>query len=69
MTQMDLIGLCFQYLNSFKRHRALEQVKRKEGQHDQANYHELQQYKMIDQLELALRAIQKGQREIDEESA
>lgn len=62
MTQQELITQCFYYLNSFKRHRALEQIKKNEGSHDQTQYHVLKQYQFIDALELGLRAIQKGER-------
>ena len=57
MSTHDLIQEAFGYLNSFKRHRALAQVKETDKQ-----YNELQMYKMIDQLELALRAINKDVR-------
>lgn len=67
MTNQELISQCFYYLNSFKRHRALENIKRLEGDRDGANFHELKQYQFIDSLELGLRAVQKGAREISEE--
>lgn len=67
VTQQELIQKTFFYLNSYKRHRALAEIKRQEKNYDKANYHQLKQYQFIDQLELALRAIQKGQRELDEE--
>ena len=54
MTKEDLISEAFGYLNSYKRHRALKEIKVQDKQ-----YNELQMYKMIDQLELALRAIKK----------
>lgn len=66
MTNEDLIGKCFYYINSFKRHRALAHIRRIEGDSERAIYHELKQYQFIDSLELALRAIQKGAREIDD---
>jgi hypothetical protein len=50
----ELIQEAFGYLNSFKRHRALVDIKQ-----DDRKYNELQMYKMIDRLELALRAINK----------
>jgi hypothetical protein len=58
MTQQDLVQEGFTYLNSFKRHRALAEIK----QNDR-NYHTLQMYKMIDNIELTLRAINKEIRE------
>jgi hypothetical protein len=58
MTKEDLITEAFGYLNSFKRHRALFEIK----PHDKA-YHELQMYKMVDRLELSMRAIKKDMRE------
>lgn len=66
MTNEDLIGKCFYYINSFKRHRALAHIRRIEGDSEGAIYHELKQYQFIDSLELALRAIQKGARGIDD---
>lgn len=54
MTKEDLIGEAFTLLNSYKRHRALKEIKPQEKQ-----YHELQMYKTMDRLELSLRAIQK----------
>lgn len=59
MTTQDLFKEAFGYLNSYKRHRALAEVKKTDTQ-----YNELQQYKMIDQLELALRAIQSKYRNV-----
>lgn len=58
MSKEDLIQEAFGYLNSFKRHRALVDIK----QHDR-QYHELQMFKMVDKLELSLRAINKEFRE------
>lgn len=58
MGKEELITESFGYINSFKRHRALADIK----QHDK-NYHELQMYKMIDKLELSLRAINKELRD------
>lgn len=54
MTKEDLFTEAFGYLNSFKRHRALSEIKPQDKR-----YHELQQYKMIDRLELSLRALKK----------
>jgi hypothetical protein len=65
MTQSDLIKQAFGYLNSFKRARALEQVKREASKYEDVNYQKLQQYMLIDQLELALRAIQKNQYSVE----
>lgn len=65
-TNIDLIGLAFKNINGFKRHRSLAETSRQEGNTDRAIYHELKQYKFIDGLELTLRAIQKGLRELDE---
>lgn len=65
MTDTELISQCFYYLNSFKRHRALMHIKRLENNRDLANYHELKQYQFLDSLELGLRAIQKGARDIN----
>lgn len=59
----ELTTMAFGYINSFKRHRALAESCRNEGDTSKAIYHELKQYKEIDGLELALRAIQKELRE------
>lgn len=67
MTNKDLVSQCFFYLNGFKRHRALANIKRLEGDHEKANYHELKQYQLFDSLELGLRAVQKGLRQIEED--
>ena len=66
MGNQELIKKCFYYLNSFKRHRALEQIARFEGDRDQANFHGLKQYQFIDSLELGMRAIQKGLRDVND---
>lgn len=66
MTNMDLIGLAFKDINAYKRHRVLAESARRDGNTEEAIYHELKRYKYIDSLELTLRAIQKGLREIDE---
>lgn len=58
MTKQDLIQEAFEYANSFKRHRALAEIKKEDK-----NYHQLQMYKMFDNLELTLRAINKSLRE------
>lgn len=58
----DLIQELFGALNSYKRHRALKEIKVNDRQ-----YHDLQMYKMIDKIELAARAINKELRESDEE--
>lgn len=60
MTNIDLIQQCFYALNSFKRHRALEQIKKDEGKSLDAQYHELKQYQLVDNLELGLRALQRA---------
>ena len=65
LNQQELIGKCFSYWNSLKRHRALIEVKKMEGKREDMVYHQMQSYKMGDLLELALRALQKGQRVID----
>lgn len=55
MGATDLTKELFGALNSYKRHRALKEIKFNDRQ-----YHELQMYKMIDRIELAARAIQKA---------
>lgn len=65
---LDTVGLAFKYLNAFKRNRALAEAARQENDMSKAIYNELKQYKNLDGLELALRAIQKGLRELDEVS-
>lgn len=64
MTKQDLIKEAFRKIDMFKRHRALWDI---EG-FDKRSFHELQMYKMIDQLELSLRAINKELRETMEET-
>lgn len=59
MSEQDLFKEAFDSLNAFKRHRALERVRQKEDRQEDANYHKLNQYFMIDSLELALRALQR----------
>lgn len=54
----DLIQEAFGELNSYKRHRALREIKVNDRQ-----YHDLQMFKMIDKIELVLRAINKEVRE------
>jgi hypothetical protein len=54
MTKEDLMLEAFGALNSFKRHRALVDIKPQDKQ-----YHTIQMYKMFDKLELSLRAINK----------
>lgn len=66
MSQQDLISKAFYYWNSMKRHRALAEIKRIEGTQEEVNYHTVKMYQFSEQMELALRAIQKGQREIAE---
>lgn len=57
---IDLIGQCFYALNSYKRHRALSNIKKEEGKSTDAQYHDLKQYMCIDSLELGLRALQRA---------
>lgn len=54
MTREELIQEGFAALNNFKRHRALSDIK---SLPQDRIFHELQTYKMMDRLELALRAI------------
>lgn len=61
-TQQELIGIAFRAVNAFKRHRALEKIKKKEGDYNKSQYHSLKQYELFDELELALRAIQRNER-------
>lgn len=66
MNSQELIQQCFYYLNSYKRHRALEQIRKSDGGSGQdIQYHQLKQFQFIDSLELGLRAIQKGVRTIE----
>jgi hypothetical protein len=58
MGAQDLIQELFGALNSYKRHRALKEIKVNDRM-----YHDLQMYKMIDKIELGLRAINKEVRE------
>lgn len=59
-TNIDLISQCFYSLNSYKRHRALALIKKEEGKSLDAQYHELKQYQLIDNLELGMRALQRA---------
>lgn len=63
MSREDLITEAFGYINSFKRHRALSDIKPQDKR-----YHELQMYKMIDYLELSMRAIKKDVRSGEDSS-
>lgn len=69
ITQSDLFKEAFYYVNSFKRHRALATIAKQKGDRDKQNYHSLKQYEFFDQLELALRALQKGHRDLTEEES
>lgn len=51
-----LVRTCFNHLNAYKRFRAMAE---QENNKDSALYYELQLYKTIDQLELALRGLQR----------
>lgn len=63
MGAQDLIREAFKKIDLLKRHRALMDI---EG-YDKKQYHELQTYKALEQLELHLRAINKELR--DEEQS
>lgn len=56
MSTQDLISEAFTLLNAYKRHRALADIKQTR---EEKNFHDLMKYKKIDELELALRGIQK----------
>lgn len=66
-TNQELISKCFYYINGFKRHRALAQIRKQEGKFDKSIYHELKSYQLLDSLELTLRAVQKGVRELGDD--
>lgn len=55
----------FYYINSFKRHRAQYNIERASSvaNKEQLQFHELKMYQFIDNLELAMRALQKDNRE------
>lgn len=53
------IKYSFNHLNSFKRNRALSEIRKDEGKDDQSQFHELMAFKDIDKLELQLRTMQK----------
>lgn len=55
----DLCKQGFTALNSFKRHRTLKDNTNTEADR---NFHELKMYKMIDSIELTLRALQSNER-------
>lgn len=58
----------FFYINSFKRHRALFNIERakQDSNKEMLNYHELKMYQFIENLELAIRALNKENRESGE---
>ncbi|AZS49257.1 hypothetical protein BpsS140_00066 [Bacillus phage vB_BpsS-140] len=62
----ELLKLAFDNMNSFKRHRALAEDCRRSGDTTTAIFHELKQYKHIDSVELAMRAIQSALRGFDQ---
>lgn len=51
-SKLDLMSDAFSALNNFKRHRTMHENKPEERTH-----HELRMYKMVDQLELTLRGL------------
>jgi hypothetical protein len=63
MGQQDLISEAFKYLNGYKRARALEQIERDKGETQRTVFRRVEQYELIDKLELTLRAIQRQIRE------
>lgn len=67
-SQMDLIKIAFKNLNAFKRVRALENIEKGNKDYNKAQYYKLRQYELIDELELALRAIQSGQRNLEDDN-
>lgn len=64
----ELVIIAFQHLNTYKRARARADFERKEGNRDAADIWELRKFRAIDGLELSLRAIQKGLRNISEDT-
>jgi hypothetical protein len=66
MNEMEQqIKYAFNHLNSFKRNRALSEIRKEEGKEEQSQFHELLTFKDIDKLELQLRQIQKLIRETE----
>lgn len=63
LTREELISECFAGLNNFKRHRALMETKNIQTDRQ---YHELQMFKMIDKIELAMRALNREAKESGE---
>lgn len=63
LTREELIQECFAGLNNFKRHRALMETKTIQADRQ---YHELMMFKMIDKIELALRALNREAKESGE---
>lgn len=61
-TQIDR---AFKAWNSAKRALTLADIAKSEGRHDDAIRHELEFYKQCSRLELSLRAIQKGIRDLE----
>jgi hypothetical protein len=67
LTQLELIQKCLSYWNSLKRHRTLADIRKQEKRFEDSMYHQLQEYKMSELLELGLRALQNGQRDLEAE--
>lgn len=63
----ELINIAFAHINGYKKARATADRLRREGKQEQAVSWELTKFREIDGLELALRAIQKGLRTLDED--
>jgi hypothetical protein len=64
----ELISIAFRHINEYKRARALADYERLQGNREKADKWELKRFRHIDGLELAMRAIQKGVREISEDT-
>lgn len=64
----EIMGIAFMHINGYKRARALADYNRIQGRKDKADLYELKRFRHIDGLELALRAIQKGLREIEDDN-
>lgn len=66
MSNQELISKAFKRVNDFKRHRSLAKTADIEGNREKQTYHSLKMYELFDALELTLRAIQRKERELEE---
>lgn len=66
-SQQELIRIAFNNLNAYKRHRTLARIEKRNNDYAKANFHQVKANENFEELELALRAIQYGERNSDNE--